>query len=39
MNGAVGDRCQLLIVGNNDKGLSELIAQIEEQLMQFLLVL
>ena len=38
MDGPVGNRCQLFVVGHDDKGLSELIAQIEEELVEFFLV-
>ena len=38
MYGTVGKRGKLFVVGNNDKGLSVLVAQIEKQLMQFRLV-
>ena len=39
MDSAVGDTCQLLVMSDDDEGLTELIAQVEEQLMLFLLVL
>ena len=39
MDGTVGNRGERLVVGDDDKGLSELIAQVKEQLMQFCLVL
>ena len=38
MDGPVGDRCQLFVVSHDDKGLPELIAQIEEELVEFFLV-
>ena len=39
MNGAVGDGSQLVVVGDDDEGLSELVAQVEEELMELSLVL
>ena len=39
MDGTVGNRGESLVVGDDDKGLSELVAQVKEQLMQFFLVL
>ena len=36
--GAVGDGGELLVVGDNDEGLPSLVAQVEEELVQFLLV-
>ena len=38
VNGAVGDGSKPLIVGYDNEGLSELVTQIEEQLVQFCLV-
>ena len=35
---SVCDTCKPLIVCNDDKGLTELITEIEEELVQFLLV-
>jgi hypothetical protein len=37
--GSVGDGSQLLIMCDNDEGLSEFVAKVEEKLMQFFLVL
>ena len=39
VDGAVGDGGQLLVVGDDDEGLAELIAQVEEELVELLLVL
>ena len=39
VNGAVCKLCQLFVVGNDNKGLTEMLAQVEEELVQFLLVL
>jgi hypothetical protein len=39
MNGAVSDGGQSFIVGHDYKSLPELVAQIEEELMQFFLIL
>lgn len=39
VDGAVGDGSQFLIVGDDDESLSEFVAQVEEQLMEFGLVL
>ena len=39
LDGAVGDTCQAFVVGNYDEGLSVFLAQVEEQLVQFFLVL
>jgi hypothetical protein len=39
MDGTVSNGSQSLIVGYDYKGLSELVAQVEEQLVQFFLVL
>jgi hypothetical protein len=39
VNGTIRDSCQSLIVRHDDKGLPELVAQVEEQLVQFLFVL
>ena len=39
MDGTVGNRGERLVVGDDDKGLPELVAQVKEQLMQFFLVL
>ena len=39
MDGAVGDGGQAFVVGDDDEGLSELVAQVEKQLVQFFLVL
>ena len=36
---AVGDGGQLLVVGDDDEGLAELVAEVEEQPVEFLLVL
>ena len=38
MDGAVGDGGEALIVCDDDEGLSELCAQVEEQLVQLRLV-
>ena len=38
-DGAVGDACQGLVVSNDNEGLSHLVSQVEEQLMQLSLVL
>ena len=38
MNGAVGDGSKALVVGHNDEGLTEFLAQFEEELVQFGLV-
>ena len=38
VDGAVGDGSKPLIVGYDNEGLSELVTQIEEQLVQFCLV-
>jgi hypothetical protein len=39
MDGAVGNAGQRLVVGDDDKRLSEFVAQVEEELVKFLLVL
>ena len=39
VDGTVGDGSQLLVVGDNDERLAKLVAQVEEQLVQFGLVL
>ena len=39
MNGAVGNRGEALIVSDDDKGLAEFVAKVEEQLVKFFLVL
>ena len=39
MDGAVGDLGEGFVVGDNDEGLAELVAQIEEELVEFCLVL
>ena len=39
MDGAVGELGEGLVVGHDDKGLTELVAQIEEELVELLLVL
>ena len=39
VDGAVGDGGEVLVVGDNDKGLTELVAQVEEKLMELVLVL
>ena len=39
MDGAVGDGGESLVVGHDDEGLSELVAQVEEELVEFCLVL
>jgi hypothetical protein len=39
VDGTVSDGGQSFIVGYDHKGLSELVAKVEEQLMQFFLVL
>ena len=39
MDGPVGNRCQLFVVGDDDKRLAELVAQVEEELVELLLVL
>ena len=38
MDGAVGDGSQLLIVGDDDEGLVQLIAQFEEEVVQLYLI-
>ena len=39
VDGAVGDRGEMLVVGDDDKGLSELVAQVEEELVELCFVL
>ena len=39
MNRAVGEGGQLLIVGDDDKSLPELVAQVKEELVKLLFVL
>ena len=39
MDGAVGDGGQLLVVGDDDEGLAETVAEVEEEVVEFLLVL
>ena len=39
VDGAVGECREMLVVGDDDKGLPELLPQLEEELVQFLLVL
>ena len=39
MNGAVGLRSERFIVSDDDKGLPQLLTQLEEQTVQFFLVL
>ena len=39
MNGPVCDLRECLVVGDDDEGLSELVAQVKEELVQFFLVL
>ncbi len=39
MDGAVRECGQLLIVGNDDEGLAELVAEVKEELVQLCLVL
>ncbi len=39
MYGAVGERGQLLVVGDDDESLAEAVAEIKEELVQLLLVL
>ena len=36
---AVGDACQMLVVSDDDEGLAEAVAQVEEELVEFGLVL
>lgn len=38
MNGAVGDGSQAFVVSHNDKRLPQTVAQVEEKLVQFSLV-
>lgn len=39
MNGAVGDAGQALVVGHDDKRLAQTVAQVEEELVKFVLVM
>ena len=39
MDGAVGDGRKTLIVGNDDESLTELVSQVEEELVKLCLVL
>ena len=39
MNGAVSDSREILIVGDDDEGLAEFVAQVEEKLMELGFVL
>ena len=39
VDGAVGNGGELFIVGDNDKGLAEAVAEVEEEVVQLLLVL
>ena len=39
MYGAVGERGQLFVMGDDDESLAEAVAEIEEELVQLLLVL
>ena len=39
VDGAVGDGGQLLVVGHDDEGLAELVAEVEEELVELLLIL
>lgn len=39
VNGSVCDLREGLVVGDDDEGLSEFVAQVEEEAMQFLFVL
>ena len=39
MNGSVGELGEFLVVGDDDEGLVELLPQVEEKLVEFLLVL
>ena len=39
MDGAVGDLGEGFVVGDNDESLAELVAQVEEELVEFGLVL
>ena len=38
MDGAVGNTCECLIVGDDDKGLAKLIAKVKEELVEFFFV-
>ena len=39
MDRSVGNRGQLLIVGQDDEGLTKLVSEVEEELMELCLVL
>ena len=39
MDGAVGEGGELLVVGNDDEGLAETVAEVEEELVELLLVM
>ncbi len=38
VDGAVGEACEVFIVGDDDKGLAKAVAQVEEELMEFVFV-
>ena len=38
VDGAVGEACEVLVVGDDDKGLAKAVAQVEEELMEFVFV-
>ena len=39
MDGTIGDRGEAFVVGDDNEGLAKLIAKVEEQLVEFFLVL
>ena len=38
VDGTVGETCEVFIVGDDDKGLAKAVAQVEEELMEFVFV-
>ena len=38
VDGTVGEACEVFIVGDDDKGLAKAVAQVEEELMEFVFV-
>ena len=38
MDGAVGEGGQLFVVGDDDEGLAEAVAEVEEEAVEFLLI-